>query len=540
MKLNKIEQLKVALSPYSYFSNIEKIDLDNLTESDRFYLKSFGIYNFKVRPENFTIRVRVTAGTISVAELKLLSSFIKKYGVKLILTARSQIEIHEISSKDILDIYRDISESSLSSFQTLGDNIRNIVSDPLDGKSLTNKIEVLPTIKEIESLFLEKEEFMGQLPRKFNIAISGNESNINSFFSNDLYFALAKKEGIYGFNIYLGGKNSDIAKNADIFIKKEDVPGFAKAVVKAYNRYAPRQSRGKSRLFHLIEHIGIEKFKDHIKEFYAKEFDTAGETVTNKENHSSFIPIKNGKFAFRYNTDFGQIDLSELENIISFAKKENLNIKLGTDQNIYLIGLKEKSIPFENSGGSPNIIACAGTKYCFFSIFDVKEKAHELDIKKIDEHNIKIGYSGCLKGCGRHQFCDIGLISIRTNAYGEKEHAVRFFLGGEYSTGKAVAKMIYWAVPLRELNNLIDTVIDEFTNSGYDDFEEFSQNILNSFEREFLSIWFLAKLKTGKKVYLDIDKKNEPEYLKETFGLMPNNGTEETIRELIHDVWDQS
>ena len=39
--------------------------------------------------------------------------------------------------------------------------------------------------------------------------------------ASDIYFALAKKDNIYGFNVFLGGKNTQIAQDADIFLEKE-------------------------------------------------------------------------------------------------------------------------------------------------------------------------------------------------------------------------------------------------------------------------------------------------------------------------------
>ncbi|MCK5111324.1 MAG: nitrite/sulfite reductase [Arcobacteraceae bacterium] len=551
MNLNSIEKLKNKQHPSHFLKNFKNCDFNNLDEESRFYLKSVGIYNFKMTPEVCMIRVRISAGHISIKQFEHISEISKRYNTKLILTARAQIEFHQILNKDIFDIYEEINLTQLGSYLTLGDNIRNITSDPLDGVGLSSKIEVFPIVKEIEDIFLKKDEFSSMLPRKFNIAISGNTSNITSFFSNDLYFAIAKKDEEYGFNIYLGGKNNKIAKCANIFVEKENVKNICEAILKAYNKYGLREKRNKTRLFSLIEKIGLLEFKKCILEFYTATLCEAGDTLITKEDYKDFIPIRNNKYCFRYQTNFGELESLELNTIIKFAKKENLQIKLGNDQNIYLIGLKNSNTPFENNQGSSNILACAGGKYCFFSIFDVKDKAYNLDIKKLEQHNINIGYSGCLKGCGRHQFCDIGLISIRTNAYGNKEQAVRFFLGAQYSTGKAAGRMIYWAVPLRELNNLIDIVIDEFINSDFNDFQDFSSNILNTYSENFLSFWFLCKIYTNKKIYLQPfpknkiqNEENEKQYLKNIFRgneinqFLSKNLTE-SIRILLLKVWIQ-
>ncbi len=551
MNLNSVEKLKNKQNLLSFLNNLEKFDFYNMDEKQRFYLKSIGIYNFKMTPEVCMIRVRVSAGQISIKQLEQISEICTKYNTELILTTRAQIEIHKIKNKDIFNVYKEISRTGLNSYQTLSDNVRNIISDPLDGVGLSSKIEVYSIIKEIEKVFLEKDDFLSMIPRKFNIAISGNVSNITSFFSNDLYFALAKKDDKYGFNIYIGGKNNQLAKKANIFVEKENVKDLCEAILKAYNKYGLREKRNKTRIFSLIEKIGIEKFKKNILEFYDLDLCEAGDTLIKKKKYNNFIPIKENKYCFRYKTNFGRVKNTELRQIIEFAKKENLNIRFGNDQNIYLLGLKEKLTPFENKQGSSNILACAGSKYCFFSIFDVKDKSYSLNIKKLEQNNISLGYSGCLKGCSKHQFCDIGLISIRTNTYGEKEHAVRFFIGGEYTFGKTMAKMIYWAVPLRKLNELIDIVVEEFNGSKYEDFEQFSSNILNTYRENFLSFWFLCKIHTKKKVYLKsaqenkiINNENEEKYIKNIFknkeiSQILNKDLTNSTRLLLQKTWSQ-
>ena len=543
LKLNSVEKLKLKRSHFDYLKDISLLDLENLNEEDRFYLKSIGIYNFKVTPDICMIRIRIVTGDITISQLTQIVSISKKYNTKLILTVRGQIEFHKIKLQDTFNIYNEINSRGLNSYQTLSDNVRNIISDPLDSVGLSNKIEVNSIVKSIESIFLKKDEYIGTLPKKFNIAISGNLSNITPFFNNDLYFALAKKYDIYGFNIYLAGKNSQIAICADIFVQKDDVTDICEAIIKAYSSYGLRGTRNKTRLFHLIEKIGLQKFKEYIQEFYKKKFISSGEIQIQKEIFKDFIPIKNNKYCFKYQTAFGQIKYSEIFTIIEFAKKENLKIRFGNDQNIYIIGLKDKNIPFKNTQGSSNIIACAGIKYCFFSIFDVKEKSYELDIKKLEKYNITLGYSGCLKGCGKHRFCDIGLISIRTNTYGTTEQAVRFFLGGIYTKGKAVSRLIFSSVPLRELNGLIDIIIDEFINSKFSDFEKFSQSIINIFSEEFLAIWFLYKVYTKKKVYLKFTS-DEKQYLEDIFkgnnlSKLLNKNLKDTIKVLQQKVWNQ-
>ncbi|WP_200762138.1 nitrite/sulfite reductase [Nitrosophilus alvini] len=509
MKLNKIEKLKLELKPCDYYSKLDTLNHNGLTEADRFYLKNFGIYNTKLSPETFMLRLRIPAGRIEISKLKMVLSLAKKHDARIILTSRAQMELHGLSFCSVLEIHKNLEKNGITSWQTLTDNFRNIVTDPLDGVEQSCRFEVYPIILKMQEIFLKNPEFVGMIPRKFNTAISANSKNITSFFGNDCYFALAQKDGVTGFNLYLGGKNLEIAKSADIFVKKDEVLPLFEAIVKAYKKYGLRENRTKARLYHLLQLIGIEEFKERIGEFYKKEFIKAGTLLSEKykENEDWFV-LNNGSFAYRFKSRYGEIDIETFEKIVQFAEQNECEVRIGTDQNLYIIGLGERYFPLESLSQNENILACAGSRYCIFSLFDTKKEADRLILDDINRLGIKIGYSGCLKGCARHILSDIGFVGIRTNLFGKVERGVRLYLGGLYTKAEAAARMIYWAVPLRKLNSVLSVILDEFENSGFLDFEEFSKNILNSYSSEFLAFWFLARLYTDKKVYLKSNEKN--------------------------------
>ena len=488
MKLNKIEKLKQELSPIKYYHNkLPFIDPLNLTDADRFYLKNFGIYNSKLHPDRFMLRLRIIGGRIDAKRLLFIIQQAKKSDARALLTARAQLELHNLTFDEVIRLHQIFEENQITSFQTLTDNFRNIVTDPLDGVGESNLFEVFSIIKEMEALFLKNPSFIGMIPRKFNTAISANRENIASFFGNDCYFALAKRDNEYGFNLYLGGKNTHLTQDMDIFVLKEDVVALYKAVILTYQKYGLRQSRTKARLCHLLDAIGKEEFIKRVYEFYKKEFLPKGELIASKLEKRRWYKLKDNTFAYCYFTRFGEIDWQEFEEIILLAQKQNLKIRFGVDQNIYLLGFKDKKTSF-NQKPTGDMVVCAGDKYCIYSLFDTKKEAQKIDLK-----GVKIGFSGCLKGCGRHILADIGFVGIRTNLFGKVERGVRLYLGGEYTKGKKAARLIFWAVPLRKLNELLRVILNEYQRSGYDDFKDFSKNVLNYYSEQFLALWFLAK-----------------------------------------------
>ena len=536
------EKLKIAKKPYDYFKEIKDLDFEQLASSDRFFLQDFGIYNNELNDEEFTLRLRFPAGRISNKSLLLLANIAKEYNLQIILTARAGIQLHGLQSNNILEVFTKINNDEISTYQSFGDNIRNITSDIFDGVGKYNIIEVYSYIEKMQSYILNNKEYLGLLPRRLSIGISGSYANVNSFFASDIYFALAKKDHIYGFNVYLGGKNTQIAQEANIFLPKDDLVDFFIAFIEVFNKYGLRFDRNNNRLFHLIEKIGMEKLKEYLQIAYKKQWQTKGETLLEKVNFSEFEKLKNGKYSFCYRSLFARIEASELYTIAAWAIKDNLQIRLGTDQQIYLFNLQVPNVPIVHYNGNRTMLACAGSDFCPYAYWNIKDEIQSLPLVKIENNNILVGFSGCLKGCAKHEHSDIGLVGLKSDLHGKREKTARIYLGGLYTFGEATARIIFDAIPLNALKELLEIIIDEYEKSTYSQFELFSKNLLNTFSTNFLSSWFLAKYKTKEKVYLE-NNITENKLFKKNFSNFPftnlseNNNFDNITKILYQELW---
>ncbi|BDY12306.1 nitrite/sulfite reductase [Hydrogenimonas cancrithermarum] len=492
-KINKIEKLKRQMKPADFFEKLPFIHAEALDEADRFYLKNFGIYNHKLAPETFTLRIRIPAGRIATAALKGVRDLACTAGGKIIVTSRAQLEVHGLDFPSALRMSHRIESFGLTSWQTYSDNFRNIVTDPLDGLEAANLVEVYDLVLAMQRYFLKNPDYVGMIPRKFNVAISGTKKQRTSFFGNDLYFALARKDGRVGFNLYAGGKNSETARSLDIFAEASQVPVLFRAVAEVYREEGPRASRSKARLFHMIEAVGIDGLRAKIAERLGKTLPSAGELLIEKAPLETRTALKNGTFAHRYTTRFGELSFDQFDEILhlcgTYGVKE---LRIGCDQNFYIPGLPEKVAFAKSTERYGGIVACAGSKYCVYSLMDTKKESDTLALEKCRRLGISLGFSGCLKGCARHAFSDIGLVGIRTKLFAEEvERGVRLYLGSEYTHGKRAARLILYSVPMRHLNAMIDLIADLFAQSGYRDFEDFSKEILNRYSEPALAFWLL-------------------------------------------------
>ncbi len=476
MKLNKIERLKKELKPFEF--NIEDINFNNLDDRARFYLKSYGIYNISINPDTFMLRLRFDTGIISKETLRTIYKIVKDFSLKVTITARAQIEIHNILPNDILNIYNYLKSSDIVMLQTLTDNFRAVTTEPLTNLAST-KIDTVKIINSITKEFISDSDYFGMLPRKFNSSIIGTEFATFNPWGSDLLMLLSKKESKVGFNLYLGGKNSEVAKSIDIFIEEDMAKKLFFAVAKLYLNKGFRGSRSKCRVHFLVKELGVKEIKKELESIVGDSLATEGRLLV--EFTKDIVVKLNIKSYGAY----GELSLDNLQQAIGSNREI---FRLTPNQELLAISNSSENKSFNPS----NIISCVGSKYCKLSLWNIKEDIEPLLLNKLAKASITIGFSGCLKGCGKHHMSDIGLIGLRTNLYGKTERALRVYIGGVSNYNSSPARLIYYSVPRHFINPLLDTIINIYNKSGYKSFEEFSYKVLNRYNIEFLQLFFIS------------------------------------------------
>jgi len=259
---------------------------------------------------------------------------------------------------------------------------------------------------------------------------------------------------------------------------------------------------------------------------------------------NEFELLKNNKYAFCYQTDFARLTPQEMRQISDYANKHNTEIRLGIDQNIYIIGVNEKVAPFASPALSSTIVACAGN-LCPYAVWSIKdESAKYLPLEKIYKHKIKVGFSGCAKGCGRHRHTDIGLIGLKTNNFGDTDGGTRVFIGAEHDSGKSVARQLFSMVPFVHLKETTTLIIELFEQSNYKNFQLYTHHILNKYSEDFLSLWHLYNLKNKTALLFPKQEnpltcKEEKELLYESFANveLTENDLKKTVSALAKELW---
>jgi len=369
------------------------------------------------------------------------------------------------------------------------------------------------------------------LPRKFNTSITGSMTNRCNVYGHDCCFILAQKDGVYGYNMYLGGKVGKIAKDADIFLKDEkEVLAAYKAIITLYKNYGFRDNRNKNRLFFLIESVGIETITKAIRKYAKVDLATSGLTLTNMDNSDAEqgkVQLKDGTFALHVICLAGVFSGTDLIKAANLSNKYGSgDIRLDIEQNIYLMNIKKEETPslleedffqkYQNIGSaySNHLIACAGEKYCTYGV--IPNKLDAIDMAEYLRKNVPLDanskvrmyWSGCVKGCGLHSLGDIGFEGCKAKVNGVSGYGVHIFLGGRTSGNSKEGSTILKSIPLHFSRYYVESLVLEYKKLKLKDesFENFSQRILSKYSRAAIGFMMMLMAYIRKNA-LEVDRR---------------------------------
>jgi ferredoxin-nitrite reductase len=485
-KINKVEKLKPISTVKEAKQRLYRYattGYESITKEDKtLFLKYFGIFD-KEKPNGknyFMLRVRIAGGQLTPLQARTIGEVAKKYGNDYIdITTRMQIELRYLKIEDLPTVLEKLESVGVTTYQTGIDNLRNIVTDPLDGKSLDSVITVMPLVLKMQEVFLKKDEWVGTLPRKFNTAISGNRANRCNVFSHDCSFVLAQKEGMYGFNIYLGGRVGVIARSANIFVTVDEVVPFFTALIELFKEYGFKDNRNKNRLHFFIEEVGMKNLVDAIKQRVGISYLSAGETLVDSEHSDAKdgeVVFGDESLALHVVVPAGIFTGSAMMEASQIAKESAKGIHLSIDQNFYIVGIKKENkqevlskplfkeyknvdTPFFN-----HMISCAGSTTCSFGVIPGKSDAIELSNYlsqniDLDDAKIRIYWSACIKGCGIHELGNIGLLGCKAKYHDKTLLGVDILLGGKLLEEGQLAETLLKAVPLELAKFYIEELV---------------------------------------------------------------------------------
>ncbi len=512
-KLNKIEVLKQECSVEESFKRLNiyaKKGFSSIPEHDlNYFLKCFGIFYRPATLERFMLRVRIPGGRLTKEQAFEIGKISEEFGRNYIdLTTRMQIELRYLRIEDIPEIFKRLESVGITTFQTGVDNFRNIVQDPLDGLAFDNVISTWNILQKMQSIFLKKSEWICKLPRKLNICITGSFSNRCNAYGHDVSFVLAEKDGIYGFNVYLGGKVGEVAKPADLFLTGDIVPSFLEGLGSIYKKYGFKDSRNRNRLKFLIDAVGMYGVVKAVENEIGIEFQKSGKSLTELDggDHPYRIQLKDGSYAIHVVVPAGIFSGSDLIKAVEILEQNpGSEIRLTVEQNFYITGIKDpenverydlfKKYKNRSSIYFTNLIACAGTEQCPFGVIPNKPDAIKLAEFLTDKYplecsegKLRMYWSACQKGCGIHGMGDLGFVGVKFKEGNKIVTGVDVYYGGTVIGESTEGKLLLKSVPLDSVGSYIEEIIKIYIDlkKEKESFEKFYKRVLSNISKDAL------------------------------------------------------
>jgi len=478
------------------WEDVEKADMNTR-------LKWVGMLHREKRtPGKFMMRLRTPNGIVNADLMRFYADSVEPYGADvgvIDITTRQNIQLRGIPLEDATTIIDGLHARGQTSFHSALDNVRNMVGSPLAGIDDQEMVDTRPHCHALNDLISKNPEtgergnpMWCNLPRKFNIAVSGSRDDFAHTHINDIGFqpCAHATTGEMGFNVVLGGYMSTkrVAESVDMNVWVPDsvdaTVALSKAILRVFRDEGERKDRQKARLMWLVEaHGPVEEVVPYpgerpharchasYREKILAEVESYGGGV--RERFDVQQPRPTGDFARRelngvfaqpqpslhrvgVHVPVGRLSVDEARQIADLAERyvPGAEVRLTVEENVILPNVKEEDLaalcaePCLNGASrlsvnpgkiAGNVVSCTGSQFCGLAMVETKNNAEaiakELDQRVAVHRGIRIHWTGCPNSCGQVQAGDIGLMggpAKKMNAEGKMKAVpgVKVFVGG--------------------------------------------------------------------------------------------------------------
>src|SRR5216117_490453 len=403
--MNRIEAMKAekdGLDVQEDLARFAREGWKTLGDYDKERLKWVGVFHRRPTPGHFMMRVRMPNGVVSAAQARLLGEITREAGRAsgrpiADVTTRQQIQLRWVTLENVPEVIARLEAAGLSSLQTGMDNIRGIVGCPATGLTTHELLDTAPIAAAFQRIFLGNKAFTN-LPRKFNVTITGCLEHCTGGETQDISMTPALAGDVAGFNLAVGGKQGSggptLAASLDAFVRPEDAAEVCATIALIFRDHGPRESRSKSRLAFLVESWGAEKLRKELEVRLGRPLPPAGRdarraTVT--DHVGVFRQRQHGMNYVGLKTPVGRLTSKQLLELARLAEIYGRGeLRLTPAQNVLIphvadirLGalLKEpllKELPYNPSEIRRGLSACTGTDFCNLALIDTKTRAMAL------------------------------------------------------------------------------------------------------------------------------------------------------------------
>ena len=465
---NKIEEWKKEKDGLDVLDDLYRYareGWEKITEGDVQRLKWYGLFLRTPTPGLFMIRVRIPNGLARASQFRAFAEISKRFGKGFAdITTRQQIQLRNMRIGHVPEIFEILKSAGLTSLQTGMDSIRNVVGCPVTGLSPTELLDTASVVKEFNDLFVGNRDYTN-LPRKFNIAITGCRENCTHADSQDIALIPAARESdgqtVVGFNVLVGGKMGSggfrAASPLDVFVRPDEAVEILSRITLIFRDHGPRENRTKARLAFLLDEWGIGRFRKELESRLGRPLLRAGKDERDPKKKTDHVGVyrqkQSGLNYVGLAVPVGRITTEQMAEAARLSEVYGTGeVRLTNGQNLILPNIPDrllgkltqeepllKELKYSPSEIMRGLVSCTGIEYCGLAVIETKKRAlttaRQLEREIVSTKPVEIHWSGCPAGCGNHLISDIGLLGkrakvIRPDGSGEVVDAVDIYLGG--------------------------------------------------------------------------------------------------------------
>lgn len=430
----------------------------------------------------FMMRIRIPNGIVTADQLRCIASITGDLGRGIAdITTRQQLQTRWLQISDVPEALERLWAAGLMTLQTGMDNIRNVIGCPVAGLTQHELFDASPAAHAFTSLFAGNREFTN-LPRKFNVSITGCTANCVHTETQDLALVPATSGGIAGFNVLVGGKLGSggytVASPLDAFVEPDEAAAVCAQIVLLFRDHGSRDARNKARLAFLLEDWGVERFRSELERRIGRPLARAGRDERRTDTHDDHMGVQpqqqDGLVTVGLAIPVGRVSDADLMQLASVAERYGTGeVRLTVAQNAIIPNVVAGAVdalradeiaqrfPVNAPPVMRGLVSCTGTDYCNLAQIDTKKRALQVAAALRDEvkRPVTVHWSGCQAGCGNHAVADIGLMGKKARVNGRVVEAADVFVGGSSGPDAKPALKLFEDVPCDELESVLGTLM---------------------------------------------------------------------------------
>ncbi|MFM7087471.1 MAG: ferredoxin--nitrite reductase [Cyanobium sp.] len=498
---NKIEEAKATACGLDLAPRLAELAAGGWEQLDEatltIHLKWLGIFFRPVTPGRFMVRLRLPNGVIRADQLEVLAEAVDRCGEhgSADITTRQNLQLRGLLLEDMPPLLAAMERVGLTSRQSGHDNPRNVTGNPLAGIDPEEFVDTRPFTTAIQAALLG-EEAPRNLPRKFNVAVGGAADSF--LLHNDLAFLPARREGELGFTVMVGGffsaQRNELAVPLGLWLPGELLADFSLALMRHFARSGDRAVRGRTRLFYLLENLGLEAYREALlAELTAlRGAAVAARALPHDGSHLVCRPPRDvcgvhpqkqsGLHWVGLNVPMGRLDGEGMADLAALARRHGEGeLRLSESQNVMLTGVSQDVLEslcrdleepqrrsryrLDPGPLMAEAVSCTGNRYCSFALIPTKSTAQqvveELERRLVLPHGIRLHWTGCPNACGQPYMGQIGLMGAKARQGGQMVEAAKVFLGGSMGAEPRLATLQHKGVPLSDLPDALESLLVE-------------------------------------------------------------------------------